>query len=224
MARVLITDQEVTMVQMVTEVLRSEGHEVFPFANCTAARAALSRVAPDVVITGLSGERTSGRDVDTLQQASALNPPAVVIVVTSCGSLEMAVRALKSGAFDYLEKPFAIEELKLCVQRALCYHAAVSENALLRSQIERRYRLHQIVGTSPALCAALEMIERAADSDETVLIRGPKGVGKELVARTIHFNSRRRYGRFVRIDCKSWGSDRSKENSPSSGPEVLSEA
>ena len=117
MAKVLLADDEVTMVQMVTEVLRTEGHEVFPFTNGSAALEAIETVVPELVITDLYLDKTRAQGFDILHKARSLNPPGVVIVITGFGTIETAVEAMKNGAYDYLEKPFKLDELKLCIQR-----------------------------------------------------------------------------------------------------------
>ncbi|MGZ8919705.1 MAG: response regulator, partial [Limisphaerales bacterium] len=128
MARVLLVDDEITMLQMVSELLRSEGHEVHPFNNATAALEALDSIAPELVITDLYLDKAKAGGLDILKKARSLNPPAITIVITGFGSIDTAVEAMKYGAFDYLEKPFKLDELKLCVQRALNYNDVASEN------------------------------------------------------------------------------------------------
>ena len=103
MAKVLLADDEVTMVQMVTEMLRAEGHEVLPFTNGKAALEALASQAPEVVVTDLYLDKTQALGFEILQKARAMNPPVVVIVITGFGSIETAVEAMKKGAFDYLK-------------------------------------------------------------------------------------------------------------------------
>ena len=149
MAKVLLVDDDLTMVQMVTELLRQEGHEVFPFSNGSAALAGLTTHSPDLVITDLYFDKTRAHGLEVVQKARALSPPAVVIVITGFGTIETAVEAMKNGAFDYLEKPFKVEELKLCVQRALSYNAAVTETAYLRKQLKKKYEFSQIIGNAP---------------------------------------------------------------------------
>src|SRR5947208_1833126 len=119
MAKVLLVDDELTMVQMVAELLRQEGHEVFPFTNGPAAIAALPAHAPELVITDLYFDKTRAHGLEILQKARELNPPAVVIVITGFGTIQTAVDAMKKGAFDYLQKPFKVDSLKICIQRAL---------------------------------------------------------------------------------------------------------
>jgi DNA-binding NtrC family response regulator len=191
------------MVQMVAELLRQDGHEVFAFTNGTAAIDALTTHAPELVITDLYLDKTRPHGLEILQKARARNPPAVVIVITGFASIETAVQAMKNGAFDYLEKPFKVEELKLCVQRALAYSAAVTETAFLRCQLHKKYQFSQIIGGAPKMQEVFKMIERVANTDSTILILGESGTGKELVARALHFNSRRQYGPFVPINCSA---------------------
>src|SRR5437879_10075474 len=128
---------------------------------------------------------------------------AVVFFIAGCGSIETAVEAMKNGAFDYLEKPFKVDELRLCVQRALSYKAAVTETAYLRKQLKKKYQFNQIIGSAPKMQEVFKLIERVADTDSTVLVLGESGTGKELVARALHFNSRRQFAPFVPINCSA---------------------
>jgi len=203
MAKVLLVDDDLTMVQMVSELLRQEGHEVFPFSNGSAAIAGLATHSPDVVITDLYFDKTRALGLEVVEKARALSPPAVVIVITGFGTIETAVEAMKHGAFDYLEKPFKVDELKLCVQRALSYNAAVSETAYLRKQLKKKYEFSQIVGNAPKMQEVFKMIERVANTDSTILVLGESGTGKELVARALHYNSRRQFAPFVPVNCSA---------------------
>src|SRR5438094_904109 len=201
MAKVLLADDEVTMVQMVTEVLRTEGHEVFPFTNGSAALEAIETVVPELVITDLYLDKTRAQGFDILHKARSLNPPGVVIVITGFGSIETAVEAMKNGAFDYLEKPFKVDELRLCVQRALIHQAALTETAHLRKWRKEKYEFSQIIGSAPKMQEVKKLIERVADTDSTILVLGESGTGKELVARALHLHSRRQFAPFVPINC-----------------------
>ncbi len=203
MAKVLLVDDDLTMVQMVAELLRQEGHEVFPFSNGSAAVAGLTAHLPDLVITDLYFDKTRAHGLEVVQKARALSPPAVVIVITGFGTIETAVEAMKNGAFDYLEKPFKVEELKLCVQRALSYNAAVTETVYLRKQLKKKYEFSQIIGSAPKMQEVFKMIERVADTDSTILVLGESGTGKELVARALHYNSRRQFAPFVPVNCSA---------------------
>jgi two-component system response regulator AtoC len=203
MAKVLLVDDQLTMVQTMSELLRAEGHEIIPCTNAIAATSALTANAPELVITDLYLDKTRAHGLEILQKAREQNPPAVVIVVTGFGSIETAVEAMKHGAFDYLEKPFAADEFKMCVQRALSYNAAVSESAYLRKQLKKKYQFSQIVGSAPRMQQVFKMIERVADTESTILILGESGTGKELVARALHFNSRRQMAPFIPINCSA---------------------
>jgi DNA-binding NtrC family response regulator len=203
MAKVLIADDESTMVQMITELLRDDGHEVAAFTTGSAALGGMEDFHPDLVITDLYLDRTRAQGLDLLARARSLNPPATVIVITGFGTVETAVEAMKKGAFDYLEKPFKLDELKLCMERGLAYGKAMAENMYLRKQVKEKYQFDQLIGNSPRMQAVCRLIERVADTDSTVLILGESGTGKELVARALHFNSKRQYGQFVPVNCSA---------------------
>jgi DNA-binding NtrC family response regulator len=132
-----------------------------------------------------------------------LNPPGVVIVITGFGTIETAVEAMKNGAYDYLEKPFKLDELKLCIQRALSYNTAISENVYLRKQLKKKYQFSQIIGTSVKMQEVFKLIERVADTESTILVLGESGTGKELVAKALHYNSRRQFAPFVPVNCSA---------------------
>lgn len=203
MAKVLLVDDELTMVQMVSEMLLADHHEVAPFTNATAALDALETVCPELVITDLYTEKSHPVGLDILQRARALNPPPQVILMTAFGTVETAVEAMKKGAYDFVEKPFKLEELRQCVHRALSYNEAVSENQYLRKQLKSKYKFSQIVGTAPKMQEVFKMIERVANTDSTILILGESGTGKELVARALHFNSRRQNAPFIPVNCSA---------------------
>jgi len=201
MAKVLVVDDEITMIQITSELMRAEGHEVFPCNNVEAAMNVIETQHPELVITDLYLEKSKPIGLTVLARARALNPPAVVIVITGFATVQTAVEAMKTGAFDYLQKPFNLEDFKLTIRRALSYNEAVSENVFLKKQLKQQYRFDQIVGLSPKMQEVFQLVERVADTDSTVLILGESGTGKELVARALHFNSRRQFAPFVPINC-----------------------
>ncbi len=203
MAKVLLIDDEVTILQMVTDLLRNEGHEIFPFNNFAAGMEALESHSPELVITDLYLEKGRARGLEILKKARSLNPPATVLVITGYGTIESAVEAMKMGAYDYIEKPFQVDELRLCIHRALSYNEAVSENVYLRKQLKRKYQFSQIIGNSPKMQEVFRMVERVSVTDSTVLILGQSGTGKELIARALHFNSTRQFAPFIPINCSA---------------------
>lgn len=201
MAKVVLVDDEMTIVQMVGELLRSEGHQVIPFTQGSAAVENLPKVAPELVIANLGLDKTRAGSLALLQKSRSLQPPALVIMITPSGSIESTLEAIKRGAYDYLVKPFSLDELKLRVQRALSYHAAISENDSLRKQLGSKSHFSDIIGVSPRMQEIIGLIERIAASDGSVTLVGESGTGKELIARAIHYNSRRRFAPFIPIGC-----------------------
>lgn len=204
MAKILVVDDDITMLQMVVEKLRSDGHEVFPFSNGIKAVESIDSINPDIVVTDLYLDKTNqAYGLEVLKKARSLVFPAIVIVVTGYGSVETAVEAMKLGAFDYIEKPFKLDEFRLCIKRALDFYNTITENFYLKQTLKQKYHFNQIVGASLKMQEVFKIIERVANTDSTVLILGESGTGKELVARALHFNSRRQNGRFVPINCSA---------------------
>ena len=203
MAKIILVDDELTMVQMVAEVLRSEGHEVFPFTSYNGVLEALTLHHPDLVITDLYLDKTRPHGLEIVRKARELSPPPSVMVISGFGTVENAVDAMKLGAIDFLRKPFSLDDLRLCVRRALNYTAAVAENTELRKELRRQYRFSQIIGASAPMQAVFRLVERVADTPTTVLILGESGTGKELVARALHYNSRRAGCPFVPLNCSA---------------------
>jgi DNA-binding NtrC family response regulator len=201
MAKILVVDDEITMIQITSELLRAEGHEVFSSSSLEQASALLEQHKPELLITDLYLEKAKPVGLMLLQKARAMNPPPVIIVITGFATVETAVEAMQKGAFDYLQKPFKLDEFKLSIQRALSHNQVVSENVYLRKQLKHKYQFDQIVGLSPKMQEVFKMVERVAETESTILILGESGTGKELVARALHFNSRRQFGPFIPINC-----------------------
>lgn len=203
MAKVLLVDDELTMVQMIGDLLRKEGHEVVPFSNLDAAAEGLAEHSPDLVITDLYLDKSGAKGLDVVKKARSLSPPPVVIVVTGFGTLDTAIDAMRAGAFDYLEKPFKVEDFKFTIRRALSFGEAVSETTFLRRQLKKKYQFNRIIGTAEKMQSVFKMLERVSDTDSTVLILGESGTGKELVAKALHQNSRRAHAPFIPINCSA---------------------
>jgi DNA-binding NtrC family response regulator len=203
MAKVLLVDDELTMVQMVGDILRAEGHEVIPCTTLTAAVDSLQTHHPELVLTDLYLDRHNPQGLELVRKARTLPQPPVTIVLTGYGSVDTAVEAMRHGAFDYLEKPFKMDELRLCIQRGLNHSAALSETTFLRREVKRQYRFSQIIGNAPPMQEVFRLIDRVANTDSTALVLGESGTGKELVARALHFSSRRQNGTFVPINCSA---------------------
>ena len=199
MAKIIIIDDEPAMVEVIVTLCREKGHQVFPFNSAPKAIEQLDTIGPQVVIADIKMETMTGFDV--LRHVREHHRQTAVILITAYASVETAVEAMKMGAYDYVTKPFKIDELQMTVQRALDYQAAVRENVYLRKELKNKYKFENIIGTSQKMQLVYSLISKVADTDSTVLIQGESGTGKELVAKAIHANSRRADRPFIPVNC-----------------------
>ena len=199
MARVLLVDDEPSILNVLSTLMKSEGHEAVPVRGGEKAQELMLAEYFDLMISDIRMSPVDG--LQLLRTAHRERPSMAVIMLTAYGSVETAVEAMKDGAFDYVTKPFKVDELLITVQRALEFTKVRSENEELRKQLETRYRFENIVAESPAMRRVCEMIERVAPTDATVLILGESGTGKELVAKAIHAYSARKGRKFLPINC-----------------------
>src|SRR5437867_12597187 len=195
--RVLIVDDEKAMLLALKGLLAKEGYHVETAASGEEALRQIETGSFHVVITDLSMNGVGGMQV--LEHARRFDPDLAVIMITAHGSEKIAVQAMKLGAADYVPKPFDNDELRVVVRR-------VMETVLLRRDHRRlldqvRDGFEQIVGRSPAMRRLFETIDKIADTDVTVLIRGASGTGKELVANALHYRSPRRTKPLVKMNC-----------------------
>lgn len=199
-ARILVVDDEPKMCEFLEFVLSEEGYAV---DSSTSGEDALSRIGDgeyDIVITDLMMPGVDGMRL--LEEAKRTCPDTAVIMITGYSTVENAVEAMKRGAYDYLPKPFKIDEIKVVVARAAEQLRIISENRRLKRELARPGAgFCGIIGKSKPMQAIFELIERVAATDSTVLIRGESGTGKELVARAIHRLSKRNAAPFVSINC-----------------------
>ena len=198
-ARVLVVDDEKSMRELLAITLEREGYEVSLAEGGEAAIDAMRRDAFDAVITDLRMPKVDGLQV--LRSVKDLSPETMVIMVTAVVSTETAVEAMKLGAYDYITKPFKLDEVNLIVKNALERKRLRDENLYLRKQLETQYRFESIIGKSARIVEVFNTIRKIADSPSTVMITGESGTGKEMVARAIHFNSQRRDKPFVSVNC-----------------------
>ncbi len=199
MAKIIIIDDEPAMVEVIVTLCREKGHQVFPFNSAPKAVEQLDAINPQVVIADIKMETMTGFDV--LRHVREHHRQTAVILITAYASVETAVEAMKMGAYDYVTKPFKIDELQMTVQRALDYQAALRENVYLRKELKNRYRFENIIGTSRKMQQVYNLINKVADTDSTVLIQGESGTGKELVAKAIVSMGPRAQKPFVSINC-----------------------
>ncbi|MCA9589484.1 MAG: sigma-54-dependent Fis family transcriptional regulator [Myxococcales bacterium] len=198
-ARVLVVDDERTMCDYLEAELSSVGIEVMSRTNADEAFALLSAQEVDVVVTDLHMRGMNG--LDLCARVVDNRPDIPVIVITAFGALDTAIATIRAGAFDFVAKPFNIEELLVAIERASRHRALQGEVKRLRQMVSGAQGFEDMLGSSAAMKAVQDLISRVADSDSTVLISGESGTGKELVAKALHRRGKRRDGPFVAINC-----------------------
>lgn len=198
-ARVLIMDDEPDERRRIGEYLEQKGHEVVGVGSVSEAIEVIRRERFDVFLTdcnmpGVDALRTS-------DEARRINPDMAVIIMTACGTIETAVKAIKAGAYDYLSKPVDPEQLSLLIERITERRNLISENRLLKEQLKEKYKFDEIVSASSAMEDVMNLIGRVAASNASVLLRGESGTGKELIAKAIHYHSQRAGFPLVKVNC-----------------------
>jgi Nif-specific regulatory protein len=199
MGRILIADDNDSLRRGLARALSAAGHDVEEAPNGNAAIERLHEGAFDVVLTDVKMGGSDGLDV--LRTAKVLYPHMTVILMTAFGSVHAAVEAMRIGAFDYVAKPFEIEEMELKIEKALEHRRLRNEIDYLRHTQGDIYDFERIIGASGALQRVLDVVRKVARSNATVLIRGETGTGKELIAGAIHHNSPRASRNFVKVNC-----------------------
>lgn len=195
---ILVIEDEKLMRVTITDSLAVSGYNVIACESGAEGLAAFKDNSCDVVVTDIRLPDTSGLEI--LHEISAASD-IPVIVMTAFGTIKDAVEAMKLGAFDYITKPFSLDEFRILIERALEIKRLREDNIRLRKDINRYFCFPNIVGESPAMKRVFSLIERVAETDSTVLILGETGTGKELVATTIHYQSRRKDGPLIKINC-----------------------
>jgi DNA-binding NtrC family response regulator len=196
---VLVVDDDPALREILQEALMRESYNVSTAEDGKEAIQAVKDSVVHIVITDYQLPDIDGLEV--IDRLSKLDAKIIPIVMTGFGTIETAVRAMKSGAFDFITKPFDLETVAVVVRKAAEFHRLRQENHLLRRAVRDQYRLEQLVGVSEPMQQVLEFVQKVADSDSTVMIQGESGTGKELVARMLHFNSLRRDRPLVPVNC-----------------------
>ena len=197
--RILVVDDERSMRELLAIVLRRDGYEVMLAENGRTALNVLEREPVDLLISDIKMPDMSG--VEVLRAAKRIDQDILGIMITAFASTDSAVEALRMGAYDYLSKPFDVDELKIVVRNALERRQLRQENLLLKRALQSSHQFSNIVGRSDVMQAVFKLIETVAPTNSTILVTGESGTGKELVARAIHFNSLRRDRPFVAVNC-----------------------
>ncbi|TKB75938.1 MAG: sigma-54-dependent Fis family transcriptional regulator [Nitrospira sp.] len=195
-ASILVVDDEESILTSLRSILQDEGHEVAVAKNGVEALRAYTMDPPDLMLLDIWMPEMDG--METLRRVRELAPTAQIMMMSGHGSIETAVKAIKLGAYDYIEKPLSLENVTLRVKHALEQHRLEQENRTLRTTVHRKFEL---VGQSPVMQQLRQLIETAGPTNSRVLIGGENGTGKELVARAIHLQSARTSGPFVAVNC-----------------------
>src|SRR5947207_3981219 len=198
MHRILIVEDQPRMRRLLEISLAEDGHSVFVASDAEAGIKCLRQEPADLIVTDLKLPGMNG--LEFLQEAKRLNPSVPVVVMTAYGTVETAVEAMKAGASDYVLKPFSMAEMKLVVSKELDVQRVRDENRSLKEALGKRYHYQNIVARSARMQEVLAIVERVAHTNSTVLLGGESGVGKDLIARAIHQNSRRASGPFIKIN------------------------
>ena len=196
---VLVVDDDPAHRIMLRALLTGWGYTIFEADDGSTAIEKVHEQAFDLILMDIRMLKVSG--LQALTEIKAFNPAIPVIIMTAYSSVETAVEALKNGAYDYLTKPLDFDELRFAMERAMDHTQLKEENRLLRETLGSHFDMRNIIGRSPAMVRLLETVAQVAPSEATILITGESGTGKELIAGAIHFNSPRKDGPFVKINC-----------------------
>ena len=201
LAHLLIVDDDPVTVDLLREVLSKEGYEVTTALSGEEAISQGTGNLFDIVITDVRMGEKDGMDV--LRFFRRTSPETSVIVVTAFGSIDTAIEAIREGAFDYISKPFKLEEIRITVKRALDQRRLLRENKFYRQELVDKYQIKNVIGRSRRMLQVYKTIAKVADTRSTILLYGERGTGKELIARSIHYNSQRSSAPFIVVDCAS---------------------
>ncbi|MCK4839492.1 MAG: sigma-54-dependent Fis family transcriptional regulator [Desulfobulbaceae bacterium] len=199
MQTILIVDDEPNYRLILSEIVKEEGYEVLTAESAEKAMPIVRDTDLDLVITDMRMPGMGGMEL--LKEVKIFNTNLPVIMITAFGEVEKAVKAMQTGAFNYLTKPFNNDELVVSIQKAIAHYGLVKENLRLKSEVSNRYSFANMIGKDEKMQNLFSLIEKIAPTTASVLITGESGTGKELVARAIHFNSPRREFPMIALNC-----------------------
>ncbi len=196
---ILVVDDDPGNRAMLTTLLGSWGYRIDESDDGANAVEKAKEIPFDLILMDIRMLKMSG--IEALDQIKRYNPAIPVIIMTAYSSIETAVSAIKKGAYEYLTKPLDFDKLKILLNRAMDHTRLAEENRMLRENLGARFDRRNIIGNSDAMSKMLETVSQAAPSDATILISGESGTGKELIAGAVHYNSRRKNGPFIKVNC-----------------------
>ncbi len=199
MGSILVIDDEKSMRDFMGIMLEKDGYDATVAETSEEALYMIRNQPFDLVLSDMKMPKFGGMDI--LNEVKKCSPQTPVILLTAYGSAESAVEAMKKGAYDYITKPFKVDEVKLTIKKALEKKKLTDENITLKGKLRKKYVYSNFIGRSPQMLKVFEMIRRVAASKTSIMVTGESGTGKELVAKAIHYNSMRKNGPFVSISC-----------------------
>ena len=198
--RILIVDDERSLREFLEIFLRKEGYEVtIADGGQTATKLVEEGTEFDLVLTDLMMPHVDGLAV--LEAVKDRFPDTQVLMMTAFATADTAIEAMKKGAFDYIQKPFKVDEILVVIEKALRQRRLLEENRQLRAEVHRRYSFHNIIGRSDRMRSVFDLVQRVADTRTSILVTGESGTGKELIAKAIHHNSRRKDAPLITVNC-----------------------
>ncbi len=200
--RILIVEDEKSMREVLKILLEDEGYEIVSASDGQDGIRRIQEDIFDIVITDIKMPRADGFEV--LKKVKEISPTSIVIMITAFGTTESTIEAMKLGAYDYIHKPFKIDEIRLIINKAFEKKRLSEEISVLREKVQTTYRIENIIGKSPRMQELFRLIPKVAQSSSTVLITGESGCGKELVAAALHNLSSRKNKNFVTINCATF--------------------
>ena len=197
--KILVADDEKSMREFLDIMLKKEGYKVTLASNGEEVMKLVEKDIFDLALVDIRMPRQDG--ISALKRIKSISPETVVIMITAYASADTAIKAMKEGAYDYITKPFKIDEIKLIIQNALEKKHLQKENLLLKQVVRDRYHFENIIGQSSKMLELYDLLEKVAPTKTNILITGESGTGKELVAKAIHYNSPRKDKPFVTLNC-----------------------
>jgi two-component system response regulator PilR (NtrC family) len=197
--KILVADDEQSMREFLDIMLKKEGYKVSLASNGEEVAKLVENDLFDLVLLDIRMPKLDG--ISTLKKIKASTPETIVIMITAYASADTAIKAMKEGAYDYITKPFKVEEIKLIIKNALEKKNLQKENILLKQVVRDRFHFGNIIGQSPKMVALYDLLEKVSPTKTNILITGESGTGKELVAKAIHYNSPRKDKPFVTLNC-----------------------